>query len=283
MRLRAEGIEVHAHHGKIVLGPDTYGGFDATALQKFREATLPLLSSLQMTAEELLRQGEILGFYGLVGAGRSEFMQSLFGITRPSSGRIRIDGAAREIASPADAVGAGIVYVPEDRGQQGAITAMPIFQNVTLPSLGRTSRSGFIRLAEEFKLARTYCERLDLRAASLDTDVGNLSGGNQQKVVLSKWLFSEPEVLILDEPTRGIDVGAKFEIYNIINSLSEQGKGVVMISSEMPELLGMCDRIYVMNEGALVGELSAAEASQERIMSMIVTDVVDEPAMGAAE
>ena len=213
-----------------------------------------------------LRRGEILGFYGLVGAGRSEVMQSLFGITRPSSGRIRIDGAAREIASPADAVGAGIVYVPEDRGQQGAITAMPIFQNVTLPSLGRTSRSGFIRLAEEFKLARTYCERLDLRAASLDTDVGNLSGGNQQKVVIAKWLATQPKVIILDEPTKGIDIGSKAAVHDFMAELAGQGLAVIMVSSEIPEVLGMSDRVIVMREGRIVAELGGDEMTPETLV-----------------
>ena len=166
-----------------------------------------------------LRKGEILGFYGLVGAGRSEFMQSLFGITKPSSGGVRVDGTEVVISSPADAVSNGIVYVPEDRGKQGAITDLPIFQNVTLPSLGRTSKNGFLRLAEEFKLAREYTERLDLRAASLDTNAGKLSGGNQQKVVIAKWLATQPKVIILDEPTKGIDIGSKQLFMNSWQSL----------------------------------------------------------------
>ncbi|MEM8540522.1 MAG: sugar ABC transporter ATP-binding protein, partial [Pseudomonadota bacterium] len=149
-----------------------------------------------------LRQGEILGFYGLVGAGRSEFMQSLFGITKPSKGVVKIAGETRVIRSPAQAVDNGIVYVPEDRGKQGAVIGLPIFQNVTLPSLHRTSKQGFIKLAEEFSMTREYTSRLDLRAASLDQDVGNLSGGNQQKVVIAKWLATEPRVIILDEPTK---------------------------------------------------------------------------------
>ncbi|MEJ2000781.1 MAG: sugar ABC transporter ATP-binding protein, partial [Maritimibacter sp.] len=169
-----------------------------------------------------LRRGEILGFYGLVGAGRSEFMQALFGITRPASGITRIDGAVARIQSPADAVQNGIVYVPEDRGLQGAITAMPIFQNVTIPSLGRTSRHGFIRLAEEFKLAREYTERLELRAASLDTPVESLSGGNQQKVVIAKWLATQPKVIILDEPTKGIDIGSKAAVHEFMAELAAQ-------------------------------------------------------------
>ena len=213
-----------------------------------------------------LRRGEILGFYGLVGAGRSEFMQALFGITRPSGGTVRIDGEAAEIRSPADAVGRGIVYVPEDRGKQGAITALPIFQNVTLPSLGRTSRNGFLRLAEEFKLAREYTQRLDLRAASLDTNVGNLSGGNQQKVVIAKWLATQPKVIILDEPTKGIDIGSKAAVHEFMAELAGQGLAVIMVSSEIPEVLGMSDRVIVMREGRIVAELAGEDLAPETLV-----------------
>ncbi len=213
-----------------------------------------------------LRRGEILGFYGLVGAGRSEFMQALFGITRPSNGTTRIDGAAVSIHSPADAVQNGIVYVPEDRGLQGAITAMPIFQNITIPSLGRTSRHGFIRLAEEFKLARDYTERLDLRAASLDTPVESLSGGNQQKVVIAKWLATQPKVIILDEPTKGIDIGSKAAVHEFMAELAAQGLAVIMVSSEIPEVLGMSDRVIVMREGRIVAELAGDEMTPETLV-----------------
>ncbi len=213
-----------------------------------------------------LRKGEILGFYGLVGAGRSEFMQALFGITRPSSGAVTIDGKRADIRSPADAVGRGIVYVPEDRGKQGAITALPIFQNVTLPSLGRTSKNGFLRLAEEFKLAREYTERLDLRAASLDTDVGNLSGGNQQKVVIAKWLATQPKVIILDEPTKGIDIGSKAAVHEFMAELAAQGLAVIMVSSEIPEVLGMSDRVIVMREGRIAAEVSGVDMTPETLV-----------------
>lgn len=213
-----------------------------------------------------LHRGEILGFYGLVGAGRSEFMQSLFGITRPASGTLRIDGEKVVIRSPADAVANGIVYVPEDRGKQGAITALPIFQNVTLPSLGRTSRNGFLRLAEEFKLAREYTERLDLRAASLDTDVGNLSGGNQQKVVIAKWLATQPKVIILDEPTKGIDIGSKAAVHEFMAELAAQGLAVIMVSSEIPEIMGMSDRVIVMREGRIAAELSGDQITPESLV-----------------
>ncbi|MDD9923256.1 MAG: sugar ABC transporter ATP-binding protein [Boseongicola sp.] len=214
----------------------------------------------------VLRRGEILGFYGLVGAGRSEFMQSLFGITRPSAGDVTIDGERAIIRSPADAVGKGIVYVPEDRGRQGTITALPIFQNVTLPSLGRTSKNGFLKLAEEFQLAREYTERLDLRAASLDTDVGNLSGGNQQKVVIAKWLATHPKIIILDEPTKGIDIGSKAAVHEFMAELAAQGLAVIMVSSEIPEVLGMSDRVIVMREGRIAAELSGDDMTPETLV-----------------
>jgi len=213
-----------------------------------------------------LKRGEILGFYGLVGAGRSEFMQSLIGITKPTKGVVRVDGNIRVIRSPADAISAGIVYVPEDRGKQGAITAMPIFQNVTLPSLGKTSKNGFTRMAEEFALAREYTERLDLRAASLDTTVGSLSGGNQQKVVIAKWLATQPKVIILDEPTKGIDIGSKAAVHDFMSELAGEGLSVIMVSSEIPEILGMSDRVIVMREGRMVAELAGADLTPETLV-----------------
>jgi rhamnose transport system ATP-binding protein len=213
-----------------------------------------------------LNRGEILGFYGLVGAGRSEFMQALFGITKPSKGVCRINGEIRVIRSPADAVNNGIVYVPEDRGKQGAIIGLPIFQNITLPSLGRTSRRGFLQLAEEFKLAREYSERLDLRAASLDQDVGNLSGGNQQKVVIAKWLATQPQVIILDEPTKGIDIGSKAAVHEFMAELASQGLSVIMVSSEIPEIIGMSDRVIVMRDGLIATELAGDELTPETLV-----------------
>ncbi len=213
-----------------------------------------------------LRRGEILGFYGLVGAGRSEFMQSLIGITKPSKGAVRIGDDVRVIRSPADAIKAGIVYVPEDRGKQGAILDMPIFQNVTLPSLHKTSKDGFIRLAEEFALAREYTQRLDLRAASLDTNVGALSGGNQQKVVIAKWLATKPRVIILDEPTKGIDIGSKAAVHDFMSELAAQGLSVIMVSSEIPEIMGMSDRVIVMRDGRMVAELEGDSLSPETLV-----------------
>lgn len=210
-----------------------------------------------------VRRGEILGFYGLVGAGRSELMQAIFGITRPSGGSIALEGKVINPRSPAEAIEAGIVYVPEERGKQGVVLDLPIFQNVSLPSLGKTSRSGFLQLAREFALAREYTGRLDLRAASLSQDAGTLSGGNQQKVVIAKWLATQPRVIILDEPTKGIDIGSKAAVHEFMGELVAQGLSVIMVSSELPEIIGMSDRIVVMREGHIVsvydndGSLSA--------------------------
>ena len=213
-----------------------------------------------------LRRGEILGFYGLVGAGRSEFMQSLIGVTRPSAGAVRLDGEVLVIRSPSEAIRSGIVYVPEERGRQGAIIGLPIFQNVTLPSLSRTSRSGFLKLANEFALAREYTSRLDLRAASLDQDVGTLSGGNQQKVVIAKWLATRPKVIILDEPTKGIDIGSKAAVHAFMSELAAEGLSVIMVSSEIPEIMGMSDRVIVMREGRIAGRFERAELTAEKLV-----------------
>jgi rhamnose transport system ATP-binding protein len=207
-----------------------------------------------------------LGFYGLVGAGRSEVMQALFGITKPSRGACMIDGKAAIIRTTTEAIAQGIVYVPEDRGRQGAVKGMPIFQNVSLPSLAQTSRGGFLRLAEEFKLARDYTSRLDLRAASLDQDVGLLSGGNQQKVVIAKWLATKPRVIILDEPTKGIDIGSKAAVHEFMAELAAQGLAVIMVSSEIPEVLGMSDRVIVMREGRIVAEVFGEQMTPETLV-----------------
>ena len=214
-----------------------------------------------------LHAGEILGFYGLIGAGRSEVMQSLFGITQPSKGACRIADKVVVIRSTAQAIAQGVVYVPEDRGKQGAVKGLPIFQNVTLPSLARTSRHGFLRMAQEFALARDYTTRLDLRAASLDQDVGLLSGGNQQKVVIAKWLATKPRVIILDEPTKGIDIGSKAAVHEFMAELAGQGLAVIMVSSEIPEILGMSDRVIVMRQGRMVAELTGAAMTPEALVS----------------
>lgn len=221
-----------------------------------------------------VRAGEVVGIAGLMGAGRTELAMSLFGRSygRNATGTVRMNGKEINTSTVIRAIHEGLAYVTEDRKALGLVLDETIRKNITLSNLPAVSNTGVLNARAETQVAETYRTAMNIRTPSVFQKVMNLSGGNQQKVVLSKWLFSEPRVLILDEPTRGIDVGAKFEIYGIINDLSQQGKGVVMISSEMPELLGMCDRIYVMNEGAFVGELSAEDASQERIMSLIVTD-----------
>lgn len=210
-----------------------------------------------------LKRGEILGFYGLVGAGRSECMQALFGITRPSVGTLTLNGKEISLRSPADAIAHGLVYVPEDRGRQGAITALSIVDNVALPSLKMTSHKGFVRMAREFSLARQFTQRLELKAAALDQAVGELSGGNQQKVVIAKWLATEPAVIILDEPTKGIDIGSKAAVHAFMRELASQGLAVIMVSSEIPEIIGMSDRIIVMREGRKVAEVDRQEVSPE--------------------
>ena len=199
---------------------------------------------------------------------------SIFGQSwgRNISGEVSLHGKPIDVSKVDRAIENGLAYVTEDRKSLGLILDESIRFNTTLSNLNGVSEKGVLNEAEETEVAERYRKALATRTPTVMQKVGNLSGGNQQKVVLAKWLFTEPEVLILDEPTRGIDVGAKYEIYSIINELSAEGKAVVMISSEMPELLGMCDRIYVMNEGAFVGELSAEEASQERIMSLIVSE-----------
>lgn len=221
-----------------------------------------------------VRAGEVVGIAGLMGAGRTELAMSIFGRSygRNISGSVEIGGKPADVSTVSKAIEAGLAYVTEDRKSLGLILEETIQRNITMANLEEVARGQVLNESAETRVAEDYRKALNIRTPGVFQRVMNLSGGNQQKVVLSKWLFAKPEVLILDEPTRGIDVGAKFEIYGIINDLSAQGKGVVMISSEMPELLGMCDRIYVMNEGAFVGELSAEDASQERIMSLIVTE-----------
>ena len=227
-----------------------------------------------------VRRGEIVGIAGLMGTGRTELAMSLFGHSygRNISGQVKIGGRVADTSTVAKAIAAGLSYVTEDRKALGLVLEEPIVRNVTLANLFGVSQRGVLNKRRETQVAEGYRDAMAIRTPGVFQKVVNLSGGNQQKVVLSKWLFTDPQVLILDEPTRGIDVGAKFEIYTIMNDLAAQGRGVVMISSEMPELLGMCDRIYVMNEGRIMGELTRAEASQERIMALILK--TDGPATG---
>jgi putative multiple sugar transport system ATP-binding protein len=219
-----------------------------------------------------VRRGEIVGIAGLMGAGRTEFAMSLFGRSwgRKITGRALLHGKEVDLSTVSRAIDAGLAYVTEDRKQLGLLLADDVRKNITLANLGSVASSRVIDDIKELRVASEYRNRMRIRCSDVYQTSGNLSGGNQQKVVLSKWLFTDPDILILDEPTRGIDIGAKYEIYCIINDLADAGKAVIMISSEMPELLGICDRICVMNGGAFVGEFDRAEATQEKIMRVIV-------------
>jgi len=221
-----------------------------------------------------VRAGEIVGIAGLMGSGRTELAMSIFGHSygQNISGEVFLKGDRIDVSHVDRAISAGLAYCTEDRKELGMVLEETMARNITLANLGEVSSGGIVNEYEERSVAEKYRKALNIRTPNVFQRVINLSGGNQQKVVLSKWLFADPQVLLLDEPTRGIDVGAKFEIYGIMNRLVAEGRGVVMISSEMPELLGMCDRIYVMSKGELVAELDADEASQERIMSFIVTE-----------
>ena len=220
-----------------------------------------------------VRKGEVLGISGLMGAGRTELAMSIFGHSygKNISGELYINGKEVKLHSVREAIEHKIAYVTEDRKGNGLILSNPIRVNTTLANLDGVSNHGVIDTDKEIAVAEEYRQKMRTKCPSVEQNVGNLSGGNQQKVLLAKWMFAEPDVLILDEPTRGIDVGAKYEIYCIINDLVAAGKSVIMISSELPEVLGMSDRIYVMNEGRIVGELDAKEASQEVIMGRILS------------
>lgn len=217
-----------------------------------------------------VRKGEIVGFAGLMGSGRTELAWSIFG--NPGGfrmdGEIKIKGEKSQFTNPHDAIKAGIAYVTEDRKRDGLILIQDVKQNITLANLSEIAETGVINENEEIIVARDYTENLNIKTPSIEQKVRNLSGGNQQKVSLGKWLFVKPEMLILDEPTRGIDVGAKYEIYTIMNKLVEQGMSIIMISSELPEILGMTDRIYVMSAGMIKGEMLTEDATQEKIMEL---------------
>jgi ribose transport system ATP-binding protein len=215
-----------------------------------------------------VRHGEVVGLGGLVGAGRTEVARAIFGADPLDAGEIWLEGQPVRVHSPRDAIGLGIGLVPEDRKQLGLVLGMAVRENVTLANLEAVAPAGFISPSRERAAAAKYIHDLMIRTPSGEQTVRNLSGGNQQKVVLAKWLFTDSKFLIFDEPTRGIDVGSKVEIYQLMNALTAKGAGILMISSELPELLGMSDRILVMHEGRLAGELPRAEATQERVMHL---------------
>jgi putative multiple sugar transport system ATP-binding protein len=218
-----------------------------------------------------VRAGEVVGLCGLVGAGRTEFALSLFGRSygQNISGRAYKWGQPISVKTVRDAIRSGIAYATEDRKQLGLILGADLKFNVSLAALQRLVSGGLIDDPREWSVAEGFIRNLAIKVQSAASEVGTLSGGNQQKVMLSKWMFTDADILILDEPTRGIDVGAKYEIYAIINRLAEQGKGVVLISSELPELLGMCDRIVVFAEGRVAGEMLATDADAERVMQLM--------------
>jgi putative multiple sugar transport system ATP-binding protein len=219
-----------------------------------------------------VRKGEVVGLAGLMGAGRTELAMSIFGRAYGAriSGKAYKYGKEIDVSSIDKAIANGIAYATEDRKAYGLILIEQIKDNITLANLEAISEAGIVNEPKELTVTREYRDKLNIKCSSILQLAVNLSGGNQQKVVLSKWLFANPDILILDEPTRGIDVGAKYEIYTIINRLASEGKGIVMISSELPEILGVCDRIYVMSEGRIVGEMPTSEASQEKIMMSIM-------------
>ena len=215
-----------------------------------------------------VKSGEVFGISGLVGAGRTELARAILGIDKPASGEVYVRGKKVHYRTFADAIRDGLGLIPEDRKLQGLVQIMSVKRNTTLVNMKRVLRAGVISSSLEEKLSKEYADKLHVVTPSMETEVQYLSGGNQQKVVIAKWLFQNSEILFLDEPTRGIDVGAKAEIYRLINRMAKEGKTIIMISSEMPELLGMCDRIMVMHEGHKMGELNAAEATQEKIMAL---------------
>ncbi len=225
-----------------------------------------------------VRKGEVLGIAGLMGAGRTELAMSVFGKSYGSkiSGELVKNGETLHLHDVSDAIKNKIAYVSEDRHAYGMIRGQSIKNNITLPNLEQFVKNGAIDFNKEVVVAQEYCSKLKIKAYNVEQDIGNLSGGNQQKVIFSKWVLSGADILILDEPTRGIDVGAKYEIYQVINDLVKQNKSVIFISSDMPEILGMCDRVYVMNEGGVVGELIGDEILQVNIMNCIMKEQTKE-------
>ncbi len=213
-----------------------------------------------------LRRGEIIGFAGLVGAGRTELVRALFGLDQHESGSIKLHGKKLVIKDVCDSINNGIVMLSEDRRRYGLVLIRDVKENITLATLSRFFKRGRLHTRRERQEVEKICRRIHVKTPSIDTQVSTLSGGNQQKVVLSKWMMRNPEILILDEPTRGIDVGAKFEIHKLMSEIVRDGKSILMVSSELPELIGMCDRIYVMAKGRITGELKRSEFTQETIM-----------------
>jgi L-arabinose transport system ATP-binding protein len=229
-----------------------------------------------------INAGEVVGFAGLVGAGRTELAKVIFGEMPKASGNILLEGRSVTIRRPDDAIARGIGFAPEDRKREGLVLIRSVLENASMAILRRLSRFHFVRSHLERSVVSEFVEKLSVRTPSLEQEVGKLSGGNQQKVVLARWLAAKPKVLILDEPTRGIDVGAKSEIYRLIDDLANEGLGIMFISSELPELLGLADRIYVMQNGRITGELSGASASEEAVLGLAMADHLSMAPAGTA-
>jgi ribose transport system ATP-binding protein len=264
----------HDNMVRLMVGRDIAAEAHSPGVSKgdgyFRVEDLRTRRYPQRTVSFGVSRGEILGVAGLVGAGRSEVAQAIFGVERPLAGRVLIDGSAIEIADAAAAIRQGLFLVPEDRRTAGLVVDFSIRENVTLPALDRYASRGLVSVTKERAGATATCKQLHVNAPSIEIRTANLSGGNQQKVVLAKWLALGPKVLIVDEPTRGIDVGAKAEIYMLLRNLARAGVAILMISSDMEEILNMSDRVAVMHEGAITGTLARAECTEERIMTLAV-------------
>jgi inositol transport system ATP-binding protein len=239
-----------------------------------RDATAIVLHDVSLT----VHAGEIVGLAGLVGSGRTELARSIFGADPFLSGEILIDGTPVAIHGPQDAIRHGIGLVPEDRKQQALVLQLAVRENISLAKLSELTRMGFVRRTEERSVAQRFITALQIRTPSMEQKVVNLSGGNQQKVVLAKWLALEPKILLVDEPTRGVDVGAKAEVHHLLNQLAQRGVAILMISSELTEIIGMSDRVLVMRQGTIAGELTRADATQERIMTLATGSIPGETA-----
>ncbi len=240
---------------------------EATLAQTILEVTNLTNATEFADVSFTLRKGEILGFYGLVGAGRSEAMQSLFGISKALRGEVKVKNQVVNITSPAEAIVNGISYVPEDRQIQGAILPMGVRENTTLASLAKHINKGLLNRDSERDATRELGQALQVKAANWDQRIGDLSGGNQQKVVIAKWLATKPDILILDEPTKGIDIGSKAAVHELMSELAAKGLAIILVSSELPEVMGMADNIIVMQEGRIVARFAKGEATREQIVS----------------
>lgn len=258
--------ELIAHMVGRELGENFPGGAGSTGEVVLKAEHLMTAKIKDVSFE--LKRGEILGFGGLVGAGRTETAMALFGVDALKAGHIELNGKRIKVKSPKDAISKGIGLIPEDRKKFGLVLTMQVKENITYGILGSISNASFVNVKKEDEISQNLRDELRIKTPSLKQKAKNLSGGNQQKVVLAKWLATKCDILIFDEPTRGIDVGAKQEIYYLMNELTKRGKSIIMISSEMPELIGMSDRIIIMHEGLIAGELAKHEYSQEKILEI---------------